>query len=341
MPITGVKPAPIAFPAGMYRLGVHSAPIVLHLSNLARSKAYREERGFFLVQGARFIQHLLKDGFKIASLFVTAPELWKNLEDVRRPALNVIENPSQWPAERQYLVDIDRVRRILGSRARPYKHELLAEIARPNWSFPKGKDLQRLIYFHKINYASNLGQLVRTARLFGWQAAARSRNSIDFFALDVLAHSRAQTIYMPHKVQDLDEFVQFANEERLQVILCRELPESQLEHQKPNTLHLWRSDGVVVPHDQIPKRFAIIVSGDQNWDKQEGIDALDLPVIHASIPMPNPVGTMHSSQMAAIVMWELNKLTGWKGNVKQTKVNSDQLHDPDESAGLSEWHESD
>ncbi|CAG8701771.1 9590_t:CDS:1, partial [Scutellospora calospora] len=119
------------WPSVFTRLHGIQDKIIQHFQSLRENKQYRWEQRLTLVQGEKNILDLMNKNHSIKSLIVTAPNKPKTRYEIQPPALDYIENPHRIIADNYYLMNIDMVRKILGSAAKPEKHELVAEVHFP------------------------------------------------------------------------------------------------------------------------------------------------------------------------------------------------------------------
>ncbi|OLL22336.1 hypothetical protein NEOLI_002515 [Neolecta irregularis DAH-3] len=329
MPIIGAKPKQIPFPEHMFRLKGSHNPIIEHMERLQKNKSYRLERRHCIVQGKNDIRALIRDNVPISGLGISAPEEWWKPNEVLTPAIDVIRNPEKWPATRQYLVSIDMTRKILGSQARPAKHDLWAEVPFPDIPYPAKGELKRLICLNHVNSGQVMGLLIRTARALGWQAAYTMRGSIDFYDPQAICMSRAHTLRFPHIMGTISGLFTHCAEMELTPIITTPLPRSQLANAQPNQLHFWRPDDSVVDPQTLPKSIAFVVGTKSFRDYDPFISK---NAIYMALPMPGPqVNSVNVGSLASIGLFELNRLTGWNTTTQKEAV---ELEEEDEDVGF-------
>ncbi|CAG8513732.1 14177_t:CDS:1, partial [Acaulospora morrowiae] len=154
---------------------------IIHFENLRTKKQYRWEQQKVMVQGEAKILDLVNKGFYVKNLIVTAPYKPKTRYEIQPPALDYIEKPPSIMAENYYLMSIDMVRKILGSAAKPEKHELVAEFSFPTIEFPPKAEINRIIVLENVNDAYDLGMLIRSAKAMGWQGVYLINKSGDVY----------------------------------------------------------------------------------------------------------------------------------------------------------------
>jgi len=330
MPIIGAKPKQIPFPESMFRLKGTQSPIITHMERLQKSKPYRLERRHCIVQGKTAVRDLIRDNIPISGLGITAPDEWWKPTDVLSPAIDVIRKPEDWPATRQYLTSIDMTRKILGSQARPAKHDLWAEVPFPDIPYPAKGQLKRLLCLNNVNSGQVMGLLVRTARALGWQAAYTMKGSIDFYDPQSISISRAQTLRFPHIMGTIRGMFEHCAEMELTPIITTPLPTTQLSNAQPNQLHFWRPDGSVVDPQSFPQSIAFVTG---TKSVREYGPFIPDNAIFMALPMPcRSVNSVNVGSLGSIGLFELNRLTGWNTTPQMEAVEPEE---EDEDVGLA------
>ncbi|KAI8357256.1 Alpha/beta knot methyltransferase [Blakeslea trispora] len=282
--------------------------VAKHWIALRERKQYRIDHQSVLVQGAKTIRELHKQGCQITSLAITTA---RKEPEMKQPGLSVFENPSTLPAKDYYLADINVVRRALGTSSKPAKHDLFAEIPIPKKTQQDVFSQDRLLVFNKINDPGNLGTLVRTAMALGWRAGLDTSGTCDLYNDKTVRASRGLSVVWPHVAYPTIRAILETLKEQDYTPLVADMLPSNI---KPSDL--WSPEGSTVkpgmgiwfwnfqdkPFKELPKKVALILSSEHH-----GAGELLDKEIKVSLPMYPEVESLNVANAGSIIMSELNR----------------------------------
>ncbi|KAI8370830.1 Alpha/beta knot methyltransferase [Choanephora cucurbitarum] len=285
----------------------HNA-VAKHWIALREKKQYRLDHKSVLVQGAKTIRELHKQGCKIASLAITTS---RKDPEMKQPGLSVFKDPSLLPANQYYLADINVVRRALGTSSKPAKHDIFAEIPIPEKTEQEVFKQDRLLVFDKITDPGNLGTLVRTAKALGWHAGVNASGTCDLYNDKTVRASRGLTVVWPHVAYpNMRIILDHLREQNYTPLVADMLPKdtksSDLWSPEYNTLEpgrgIWFWNFQNGPFKEVPKRVALILSSEHH-----GVGELLDKEIKVSLPMYPGVESLNVANAGSIIMSELNR----------------------------------
>ncbi|CAG8487602.1 14878_t:CDS:1, partial [Acaulospora colombiana] len=289
---------------------------IMHFENLRKSKQYRWEQKKIMVQGEAKILDLIKKGFQVKSLVVTAPYKPKTRYEIQPPALDYLEKPPSIMAENYYLMSIDMVRKILGSAARPEKHELVAEFPFPTVEFPSEAELDRLLILENVNDASDLGMLIRSAKALGWKGIYLINKSGDVYNDFVQRTSDFHSLTLPYIYGTLEELQEFLATNEMMIIYAKK-PTTEISS-GPQFI---RKSDMIITSEQTDQDD-VVETRLKFWYSREKDQEIRFPSRFAlflsdaytptSLPEVLKVGVdasnMSIPSTGSLLMWELNRI---------------------------------
>jgi tRNA G18 (ribose-2'-O)-methylase SpoU len=156
------------FPKGLRFIRSPQDPFISRLVKLREKKGFRYDEGRIVVMTKKTIDHLVAKGVNLRILGLTVdPRVRK---PTFPPTSELLEAPwDHYKADKYIAVNVDVVRRIFNSRARPDPHELWAEFDMPK--NPIGKNPKRILILDKVNNEDQFAYLTRSALGLGWDGA--------------------------------------------------------------------------------------------------------------------------------------------------------------------------
>lgn len=304
------------FPPIFKRLDSPKNKFVQHFIRLRENKQYRTEQNAVIVQGQKTIGELRQDGVPIHSLAVTAEKQPPSESTIQTPTSHVFQNPCDYGAKHNYLVDHSLTRRILGTASRPGRHEVFAEIPIPPHSLPVKEDVDRLVVFNHIMDPGNLGNLVRTGKALGWgSGVVVTGGTCDLYNDKTIRASRALTLrWNFQEVDSIDELMLLLASYDMTPLVADMMPSSDkvsdLWSPLTGDTHtggqgvgsgpwLWNFKN---KERKLPKRPALILSSEHS-----GVQGLE-DQIRISVPMARGVESLNVASAGGLLMNELNRL---------------------------------
>jgi tRNA G18 (ribose-2'-O)-methylase SpoU len=296
------------------RITSHHNQTTQHFIKLREKKLYRRESRTVLIQGSKTIRELSQQGFKLRSLAVTVKKEIKDESEIKQPSLDVIQNPSSYPADKYFVTDINLARRILGTASKPGNHELFAEIPIPD---PYTDDdvianNDKLLVFDKVNDPGNVGTLIRTAKALGWQSGLVTSGTCDLYNDKTVRASRALTMSWPHLLVQMPDLMHFLSKHGFTPVIADMMPSSKSEEvwspeykteARPGT-GVWFWNFGNKPR-QIPRKMALILSSEHGGVNGNPLLANEIRV---SVPMNSKVESLNVANAGSIIMNELNRV---------------------------------
>ncbi|KAI8340327.1 hypothetical protein BC941DRAFT_468591 [Chlamydoabsidia padenii] len=215
-------PALYQFPRLFQRVRKQTDKVAQHLIRLRESKQYRKDQNTTLIQGLLPVREMRDAGVPMLSLVVTAEQTPHSEEAIKYPALQVLQNPDAFKAKYNYLVDVDLTRRILGTAARPGRHEIFAEIPIPPHPLPD--KLDRLLVLDHVNVPSTLGHLVRTGMGLGWNSGVIMTPTCDLYNIDTIRASRTSSLRWKYESVPVEGLLEFLKSHDMTPIVAETLP---------------------------------------------------------------------------------------------------------------------
>jgi tRNA G18 (ribose-2'-O)-methylase SpoU len=310
------KPALYQFPRLFQRVKHQNNRVAQHLIRLREKKQYRHQEGTLLIQGLAMVRDMRDSGVPLTSLVVTAMEEPYSEEAIKFPALQVIQNPDAFNAQHHYLVDVDLSRRILGTAARPGRHEVFAEIPLPNHSLPPADKVDRMMVLDHVNDPSDLGNLVRTGKALGWGSGAITTPLCDLYNLDTVRASRTASLKWKYEQVYVNDLVAFLKSYDMTPLVADTLPATPTEdlwspltgkydkNRNPATVGSgpWLWNFTNNKQMEFPKRPALILSA-----AHKGLQGLD-DEIRIGMPMTDSIESLNVVSVGSLLMNEVNRL---------------------------------
>ena len=199
-------------------------------------KKYREEFGYFLVEGEHPVLELQKAA-------LTNPQL-------QRCELYVTDAYEQWPSAFKTHVITERQMAQIADTKTPQGIIALVPIPVSTMTAPKRADeKQRAIYLHEIQDPGNLGTILRTLAWFGNFRCLLSPGCVDPYNPKVVRASMGAIFHVPLELDvDLDSL-----QTRFARIACLDMDGEKV--QSPNfknfDCYVFGNEARGVPHEQL------------------------------------------------------------------------------------------
>lgn len=252
---------------------------------------------------------LLDQGVKLVKLGVTVPDEWIDPDDIKSPAIDVIRNPKDWPADEYYASTIHVVRKFLGPSAQPAYHQLWAEAVTDQLEFPTPPDeVNRALIMHYFRNDRELGETVRAARGLAFDAGfyCGGVKHLDPYSPDALRGSRYQTMLFPFKVVPFERALKEATDWGCIPVYLRPLPESEIENAMVGRPHFWRLSGSGVDLSELAgKKFVLVASQEERLEVQSDDINLSIPLANspsAKYQMLSTINVAHATSIAMVTM---------------------------------------
>ncbi|CEP08309.1 hypothetical protein [Parasitella parasitica] len=300
-------------PRLFYRLKSQQVNFAKHFIALREKKKYRQDEGTVIVQGYKTLKELRDQGVKFKSLIVTVKKEPEEETDIKYPAINVIKDPKQFPAQQYYVSDINLARRILGTASKPGNHDIFAEVIVPQYSSDDSKifDHDRILVLDKISDPGNVGTIVRTAKALGWQSGLITHHSCDLYNDKCVRASRGLALTWPHVAVPANKLLDHLKKHGFTPIVADMLPSNKQEK-----VEIWSPEEHSGPPAQgtgawfwnqpksLPiKKMALILSSEHH-----GVDDSLAKELRVSLPMDSSVESLNVATAGAIIMSDLNRL---------------------------------
>ncbi|CAG8714601.1 15413_t:CDS:1 [Racocetra persica] len=308
---------------------------IQHFQSLRENKQYRWEQRLTLVQGEKNIIDLMKKNHPIKSLIVTAPNKPKTKYELQPPALDYLENPHRIVADNYYLMNIDMVRKILGSGAKPERHELVAEVHFPPIASPPKEKMTRFLILEKVNDPYDLGMLIRSVKALGWDGLYLTNKSGDVYNGFAQIVSKFHSLTWPYIYGSSEELRKFLHDNELKLLIA-EPPKQNLQtisqvvcksdnriftstekleqHDDmiKTPLLFWKGGTSDLSELQLPSRIALLLSRELKSGRRNNESAISIDD-EMSVGINAPFIDVPSA--GSIIMWELNRITANSKNV--------------------------
>ncbi|CAG8806837.1 17334_t:CDS:1, partial [Dentiscutata erythropus] len=302
---------------------------IQHFQSLRENKQYRWEHRLILVQGEKNILDLIKRNHPTKSLVVAAPNKPKTKYEIQPPALDYLENPNRIVADNYYLMNIDMVRKILGSGAKPERHELVAEVNFPPIVFPPKEQMTKFLVLEKVNDPYDLGMLVRSAKALGWSGLYLTNKSGDVYNSFAQKVSKSHSLTWPYIYGSSEELCKFLYDNELKLLIA-EPPKQELQaisqvFCKSNnristcteeleqhddiiktSLLFWNSNTSDLSELKLPSRIALLLSRELKSGRRDNENSISIEnEMRVGINAP----FIDVPSAGSIIMWELNRIT--------------------------------
>ncbi|CAG8535782.1 9219_t:CDS:2 [Ambispora gerdemannii] len=251
------------WPAIFTRLHGITDKKIMHLEKLVEDSAYRKEQKMVIVQNEINILNLVNQGFPIKSLLVHAPHKPKTKYEIQAPALDYVEKPDLIKAENYYILSIDMARKILGTAARPDRHEIFAEVPFPVVQMPEKKDLDRMLVLDSANEAIDLGLLIHSAKALGWKGSFMLRGTNDKFNDFVIRYSGFHSLTWPCIYGTFKELLDYLKENEMSLLTAWVAPKeilSQCASMHDSNLLFWKPQSNELYNGPLPSRIALFLT---------------------------------------------------------------------------------
>ncbi|KAG9307073.1 hypothetical protein G9A89_016901 [Geosiphon pyriformis] len=295
------------WPKMLTRIHGITDPIIMHLEKLVEDKAYRHQQKLVIVQNEVNVRDLALKNFPIKSLIIHAPDKPKSKYEIQSPALDYIENPQLIKAENYYIASIDMARKILGSAAKPDRHEIFAEVPFPVIQMPEKNEINRLLVLDSANEAIDFGMLIRSAKAFGWQGSFMGPRTNDIYNDFVMRSSGFHSLTWPCVYGNHEDLLTFLEQNELSLLTAGVIP-PEIKNKstsiiKGTNLLFWTSSFRKEYTGALPSRIALYLSR-----RIAHIPEFALQAMKVGISTTEVDGIMDISSAGSILMWEINKI---------------------------------
>ncbi|CAG8713430.1 6409_t:CDS:1 [Gigaspora margarita] len=308
---------------------------IQHFQRLRENKQYRWEHRLTLVQGEKNILDLVKKNHPIKSLIVTAPNKPKTQYEIQPPALDYLENPNRIIADNYYLMNIDMVRKILGSGAKPERHELVAEVHFPPVIFPSKEQMNKFLVLEKVNDPHDLGMLTRSTKALGWNGIYLTNKSGDVYNSFAQIVSKSHSLTWPYIYGSSEELRKFLCDNELKLLIAEPLKQdlqaiSQVFCKSDNSIFtrteeleqhddiiktpliFWNGNTSDSSELKLPSRIALLLSRELKSGRRDNETSISIEnEMRVGINAP----FIDVPSAGSIIMWELNRITASSKNI--------------------------
>jgi tRNA G18 (ribose-2'-O)-methylase SpoU len=276
-------------------------------------RGYRNQTKTTIVEGSRNIRILLDNGFQINKIGITVPEKWRSFEEIKDPALDVLQNPEKWPATQHILTSIDVTRTFMGSDSQPIPHELWAEVPTDQHRLENAdtSNFQRVLIVDKVGNSEHLGEIIRAARGFAFDGGFLSRTgNADIYSPAVLRSSRLHSLFWPSELSNLDTALRIIKKWGFIPIFIRLLSDTApLGDAQLGIPQYWRRDGVEVNVKELEgQKIALVVSGDSDLEVAPDNIVMSIPLAVSPHSNSKLLTSLAVAQATAIGMAEVARL---------------------------------
>lgn len=297
------EPKGFKVPPPFQRIFDKKGSLAEHYQSLRESKSYRLDVGRCILQGEKLVrEHLLK-GYPIHTLGVTI--LPRPNERAEGISLEVLNDPSKWPANEYKVADIHVTRKIVGTASKPADDEIWAEVPLPVKNLPGLKsnsahpfslprkfkhtgayealiqnaeplpNPHKLLAMIGISDPGNVGTIIRTASAFGFDGALTNPITADLFNEKVIRASRGAVIGFPSHVTSAEKMISYASK-------MHELPSE--DPKDSQMMQLIVAD--MIPEELIPQIISRPESGVVFWREKKDEDHITYEIVNEDEILP-------------------------------------------------------
>ncbi|CAG8455798.1 2182_t:CDS:10 [Ambispora leptoticha] len=276
------------WPAIFTRLHGITDKKIMHLEKLVEDGAYRKEHKMVIVQNEINVLNLVKQ-----------------------------EKPSLIKAENYYILSIDMARKILGTAARPDRHEIFAEVPFPVVQMPEKKDLDKLLVLDSANEAIDLGLLIHSAKALGWKGSFMLRSTNDKFNDFVIRYSGFHSLTWPCIYGSFEELMDYLKKNEMSLLTAWVAPKeilSQRTSMQDSNLLFWKPQSNSLYNGPLPSRIALFLT------RESTLPAVAESSMRVSLPTKADDNILHHvidiTSAGSIIMHEINRLKEHFGDQK-------------------------
>ncbi|KAI9595067.1 hypothetical protein BDF19DRAFT_443344 [Syncephalis fuscata] len=290
------------FPKGLRFIRSPQDQFISKLVSLREKKLLRRQEGRVVVMTKKTIDKLVDKGVKIRTLGLTVdPRVRK---PTFAPSSELLEAPwDHYEADKYIAVNVDVVRRMFGSKARPDPHELWAEVDLPITKI--GDNPKRILALQGVNDEEQFALLIRAVQAFNWDGAYLMRRNCDIYNDTAQRVSHDAVFDCPYKEGNVYEFIEYTKQHGLTPIIA--LPPNKLrksvanKEQRKGQMHngfWWYNWPADRPLGELPEKFALFVASSNLY-----MPFHMLPnAIGVQIPMHNQMTSLGVSNAGTILM---------------------------------------
>ncbi|RKP22834.1 hypothetical protein SYNPS1DRAFT_25261 [Syncephalis pseudoplumigaleata] len=290
------------FPKGLRFIRSPQDQFISGLVRLREKRAARRQEGRITVMTKRTIDKLVKKGIAIRTLGLTVdPRVRK---PTFPPSSELLDAPwDAYEADKYIAVNVDVVRRMFGSKARPSPHELWAEVDWPETPMPEHP--KRILALYGVDSEENFAYLMRAIRAYNWDGAYILPKSCDIYNDTVQRVSRDTVFDCAYEEGRVADFIEFAKKHDLTPIFAmapymirRSFPaDATIKGQMHNGFrwYNWPADR---PLGQLPEKFALFVSSGNFSLRFDSVPN----AIGVTIPMHNGTPSLGVANAGTILM---------------------------------------
>ncbi|KAI8055087.1 hypothetical protein BDF22DRAFT_675270 [Syncephalis plumigaleata] len=302
------------FPKGLRFIRSPQDQFISKLVQLREKKAHRLREGRILVMTKKTIDKLVKKDIPIRTLGLTVdPRVRK---PTFAPSSELLDAPwDHYEADKYIAVNVDVVRRMFGSKARPDPHELWAEVDWPKTSMPEHPT--RILALYGVNGEEDFAYLMRAIRAYNWDGAYLLPKTCDIYNDTVQRVSRDTVFDCPYEEGRFTDFIEYTQKHGLTPIVAlppyrirRALSDKEdIKGKMHNGLRFynWPEDR---PLGEFPEKFALFIAS----GTFQPILSKMPNAIGVSIPMHNNTPSLGVSNAGAILMNALSVKTQSESN---------------------------
>jgi hypothetical protein len=304
-----------------------------HLEDLRDTASYRLKHQSAIVRGPKFIRTLIDNGIEIKKLGVVAPYKWWHPDEIRQPAIGVLENPENWPATEYFVVAEGIASRFLG-REQSAANEVWAEVS-TNIKAMENADkskIRRVLIMDRPDKDIQVGELIRTARMLAFDVGMLcDSEGVDLFGMRILKVSQLQTFFFPiEKLPRVQTAVAKAELMGCTPIYVRLLPESEISRSQVGVPQFWRKNGRNVDVSEVQGKVALVISGNPKLRIEDDDICVSIPLAVSPLG-PRELSSLSINNAATLAMTTvvgLDKEYGLRKPkvLEPTRIDEDEVH---------------